>query len=90
MLDPTLVVVGSIASILNGVYTDKKKNIEDCIDIDIIVPETKWLEKVYDLNFYTGKGYYADTTKRASPSIRVLSIYLSTTQSLYLRDGLKN
>eukprot|EP00935_MAST-01C_sp_MAST-1C-sp1_P001967 g1967.t1 len=53
MLDPTIVVVGSVASIMNGVSTDKRKTIEDCFDIDIIVPETKWLENVYDLNFYT-------------------------------------
>ena len=87
MLDPTLVVVGSIASILNGVYTDKKKNIEDCIDIDIIVPETKWLEKVYDLNFYTGKGYYADTTKRASMTLYscFIDIFIHDTKSIPTR-----
>lgn len=87
MLDPTIVVVGSVASIMNGVSTDKRKTIEDCFDIDIIVPETKWLENVYDLNFYTGKGYYSDTTKRASMTLYscFIDIFIHDTKSIPTR-----
>ena len=76
--EPNLIVVGSVASVLNCVLRNNRRTINECKDIDIIVSSTTNLEKVYDLNYYEGKGYYSDTTKRASMTLDNVFIIRTT------------
>jgi hypothetical protein len=63
--DPDVVFVGSVASILNSVITEDRKELSECKDIDILVDDTRRLETLGRVFNYEGLSVYSSTKKRS-------------------------